>query len=1621
MATIVDGVRQRPTYETTGFVTDTEMYLYNIGAGQFFTEGNAWGTQASVGETGLLVKITGSEDNYFLYDFSIVKGNRWMQTFFDTETALYVDLNNQANYYFDIEDNGNTFRISTSSKNPTFGDYAGAGLYVGLKKNSSSTALSPFVDKDEAYVDWAFVTVENYEALSASLDIYNKAQELKMWIDKIEEQNGDASSLSSVYLNENATMVELEAAIASAQPIYIQALVNNASDKENVDVTSALVNPDFEYGLARATDPKGYGGDYGTAEGWVVDRNDAGNVTPGPLGTDNDAKMIEAIGRTNHCFEAWHCHDFDVYQEMTGLPVGVYEVEVQGYMRCEASDYTRGDLEGLPNMPIYLYLNKATSQFPDVYSEKRNNWEYVIVEDWTKEEINGYEYPNSMGAAAQCFAHGMYKKNAYGLIASDQEVLRIGVKGKTDKDAWVIWDNFKLTYRGFKPDVVKPVLEEAVNEIKAYEGLVMGKTEYAALKKALSDAATAIENNDGEAMFNALTDLYAVKDDARISKDLFDERGVNDDVTSLSDAIAATEGKKLYVETLQVAQALLEAITNNTKYEGTEIDQLKIDVSDAINNLNNSVSLYADLNTAIQSLTTAANAKATQSLIDEALELLPIVQAAYDEGSIANADVNAQITALNSKAAEINASATKYTSLSEAITRLTEAIAIASEESSRVAKSTLTKANLRLTATQTLYDNGSIATDAIDERIEVIDVLVTELTHSIELYRQFNTGLIALQEALATEEKLSSETRNAAQAIYNTALEAYNEGTIDDDQMETQVAALSAQVTAIENSVSLYAQLAETYPALEDVISLKAHQTLVDEANELYTTASEGVAQGTIADDDVSDMIAAIEAIIPQVQASAEKYAELAAAITRLEEAIALASTDEARVAKSTLRKANLRQTATQTLYNNGTIADEEIDDRVETIDQLIEELTHSILLYQQFAGGLASLAEALTTEEKLSSETRNAAQAIYDTALEAYNEGTIDDDQMEAQVAALSAQVTAIENSVSLYAQLAETYPALEDVISLKAHQTLVDEANELYTTASEGVAQGTIADDDVSDMIAAIEAIIPQVQASAEKYAELAAAITRLEEAIALASTDEARVAKSTLRKANLRQTATQTLYNNGTIADEEIDDRVETIDQLIEELTHSILLYQQFASALESLNETLSNIGKVSEATLMTAQDIYESALAAYNEGAIDDDKVEAQIAELNEQVINLANSAAAYAQMAEAINSLTTAVETAEGKVSSTMFSNAQAQLTSAQTSYNEGSVPDADVASEVTKLKNVTINLNKAKGLDAKAIALATNLSELNALLSQARSQMAQAQIDVQSAYIESALKSQIVARLNEIESQLITLTASYDDLNHRLTNDQKTLKDATDAMTADYSAALTDAASDLANMETELSSALNEMEDIMSYLAVQPAQAIAESSNIVELKAEYGTFCSSLNLDFTNVEGLKAYIVSAYIPAEGKVVLTRVMNVPAGTGIIVAGTPNGRYEIPEGDGSAVLSTLLVGVTRSKELPVTEGTNTNCILANGTYGVGFYPTTGGIIAAGKAYLPLPTSVFEQQSDVKGFTIVFDDATGVKSITDGGTEGIWYTMDGQMLQHKPSVPGVYVRDGKKVLIK
>ena len=57
------------------------------------------------------------------------------------------------------------------------------------------------------------------------------------------------------------------------------------------------------------------------------------------------------------------------------------------------------------------------------------------------------------------------------------------------------------------------------------------------------------------------------------------------------------------------------------------------------------------------------------------------------------------------------------------------------------------------------------------------------------------------------------------------------------------------------------------------------------------------------------------------------------------------------------------------------------------------------------------------------------------------------------------------------------------------------------------------------------------------------------------------------------------------------------------------------------------------------------------------------------------------------------------------------------------------------------------------------------------------------------------------------------------------------------------------------------------------------------------------TYCSKYNLDFTGVEGLKAYIDSGFYPETGTVLLTNVKEVPAGTSIMLMGS-EGTHEVP---------------------------------------------------------------------------------------------------------------------------
>lgn len=684
-AAIVDGVRQKPDPKFMDFATRSEVYLYNTGAQAFFTQGDAWATKGIVGQDPRKIVFEDqSEGKYIFYCYCWRNADQqggymaanWRAVFFDSETAIFVDRNSQPNYFWDVEINTDgTFRILPSSANPTITPEKYPGMYLGLDVtgNAANTVLSPLLKPGTGhYVDWTMVSQDDFPAYEEALKVYDKAQELKKYIDLIKAIGNDASNLEAVYLNEDATSEDIESAIQSALTVYAQALIDEAENRDSVDVTILLKNPDFEQSGIHERN----------TYGWVTEAVSGGNVRTG--GTD-----------ANKCFEAWGNSSFDIYQTVTAAPLGVYEIEVHGFYRYSGGDaaleaYYASLESGTPiEVPVYVYMNNNATPLQNVFDEKVRQGD-LYTDDTSLLDTAapyppivdkyGYWYPNDMNNCATAFNSGLYAQSAYGLVARDGDILRLGVKGSSNQGggSWPIWDNFKLIYRGFKPEVVQPVLELAIEECSSLKNYLMGKTEYAALTKAFTDAAAAIAANDGEGMFNALNALYDAKDPALVSKDIFLEQEVAADTLRLAEAIRSMEGKKLSKATLANANALLDGIIGNALYENDEIDRLKSDVSDMIWRLDNSVELYAGLNTLTEQFESAiAYAKeqgASLKLVNQADSLMNIARTGYVEGSLEDETIPSLEEEIYSIMEELYISVNGYNEIDQLLSDLENAI-----------------------------------------------------------------------------------------------------------------------------------------------------------------------------------------------------------------------------------------------------------------------------------------------------------------------------------------------------------------------------------------------------------------------------------------------------------------------------------------------------------------------------------------------------------------------------------------------------------------------------------------------------------------------------------------------------------------------------------------------------------------------------------------------------------------------------------------------------------------------------------------------------------------------------------------------------------------------------------
>ena len=108
------------------------------------------------------------------------------------------------------------------------------------------------------------------------------------------------------------------------------------------------------------------------------------------------------------------------------------------------------------------------------------------------------------------------------------------------------------------------------------------------------------------------------------------------------------------------------------------------------------------------------------------------------------------------------------------------------------------------------------------------------------------------------------------------------------------------------------------------------------------------------------------------------------------------------------------------------------------------------------------------------------------------------------------------------------------------------------------------------------------------------------------------------------------------------------------------------------------------------------------------------------------------------------------------------------------------------------------------------------------------------------------------------------------------------------------------------------------------------------------------------------------------------------------------------------------------VANVEENPGFEGQDTdgtyNLLLSDGK----FVKANNGTLAAGLAYLPMNFG----GGEAKELSLTTDEPTGIKTIDNGEPtvdNGAWYTIDGTRLQGEPTMKGIYVRGGKKVVVK
>lgn len=384
-----------------------------------------------------------------------------------------------------------------------------------------------------------------YEKLNSTITSMKKqiSDAAKDWTGLSEQLADMQASLLGKYNEGTADKALIEALSDSIYNMcadYItKALKEDPKGCIGKEITMLLKNQGFDTGFDSWTINSGATPAYG---GWDV-----------PLPEDNPVykyavEYTDKDGNVKHivdggCAEVYKAA-FDISQTIKDMPVGVFELSCQAFERCEDGD--KSSLE--TQAELYAVVNNSTqsTKVRNIHEDAQDEQLYFQeygggnnAEPQTYGDVMSGAYPekwipNGMCGANVWFRYGLYK-NFFNIVVGSTADLTVGIRTNAT-NGWVLFDDFKITYKGEDIEKYKEMLEankQNLENLLAEAEVSITDSVSNVVNDALAKADEALAGNEGKACTDAIQALIDAV--AAVQQNLKDVAAFSDEFYIMQD------------------------------------------------------------------------------------------------------------------------------------------------------------------------------------------------------------------------------------------------------------------------------------------------------------------------------------------------------------------------------------------------------------------------------------------------------------------------------------------------------------------------------------------------------------------------------------------------------------------------------------------------------------------------------------------------------------------------------------------------------------------------------------------------------------------------------------------------------------------------------------------------------------------------------------------------------------------------------------------------------------------------------------------------------------------------------------------------------------------------------